>query len=119
MVTERGQPGRPELLIVRSPVHEFFKRLWRERVDPVAPLSLLGNQPDFAEQLEMLRDRGCGHLEALRQLMDGHGANAQFVEDLPPAGVSDGAEDVRFYRVAGHIRIRPSVYLRRFLSVNE
>src|SRR5437867_3675118 len=79
----------PENAIALHPSGCFAKPRRLEPCGPPLRVASTRDQPRMLEHLEVLRDRGEGHVEGLRELSDGSLARCETCQDCPPRGVRD------------------------------
>lgn len=86
----------PEPLVVRDPVPHRTETLGDKAVAALPPVPLFGDEADFEEDAQMLRDGRAAHLEVRCNFVDWSVAVGEQVEHTASGRVTDRSKDLAF-----------------------
>jgi hypothetical protein len=100
---ELFEPVVPQLLVRRDPVVNRLQRAAVQAIHPAPAVLTDLDEPDLAQDAQVLGDLRLGDPEPGDQIVDRPLATGKKVKDLPPAGLGHGVERVRRRRCSCHV----------------
>jgi hypothetical protein len=91
---QRVEPRTPRSLVGLDPVVNGLEPLAVQPIDPLPPDPANEHETDLSEDAEVLRDLGLSEAEARDEVVDRSLALREEVEDLAPARLGHGVEDI-------------------------